>query len=308
MRRKYFIFALSIFALAQNICDAQTFWKRNRRVYSFGAGATNFLGDLGGANQVGTHGIKDFNWPAVRPDFDVGYRYRTTRNTALKTDVIYARLAGDDKYTEEPFRHNRNCNFRSPVVELSEQFQYCFVRERTHHIYNLKGVRGWKYIQVTSYLFGGASLMYFDPHGEWNGQWYALRPLSTEGEGLIPTRRKYSLFQPVIPLGIGFKFALNDKWSVGIEYGIRITFTDYIDDVSKTYVDPKLLMQEKGPVAVHFANPTNNSLPSQYGNSANVTAPGQERGDPTHKDSYMLSFITFYYKIQKHAFTLPKYR
>src|SRR5208283_3885074 len=110
---------------------------------------------------------------------------------------------------------------------------------------------------MTSYLFAGASVMYFNPHGEWNGQWYALRPLSTEGEGLVPTRRKYSLIQPAIPLGIGFKFALNDKWSVGIEYGIRITFTDYIDDVSKTYFDPTLLSQEKGPIAVHFANPTN---------------------------------------------------
>ena len=307
MRKSYVILSFLLVAVFQNLCDAQTLWKRNRKEYSFGAGATNFLGDLGGANQVGTHGIKDFNWPAVRPDFAVGYRYRTTRQTALKTELIYARLAGDDKYTEEPFRHNRNCNFRSPVVELSEQFQYCLVRERPHHIYNLKGVRGWRYIQMTSYLFSGFSVMYFDPHGEWNGVWYALRPLCTEGEGLVPTRRKYSLVQPVIPLGIGFKFALTDKWSVGIEYGIRITFTDYIDDVSKTYFDPALLLQEKGPIAVHFANPspTANNPSSSYYVS---TLPAQERGDPTHKDSYMLAIISFYYKIPRGAFTLPKYR
>jgi hypothetical protein len=302
MRKGYIFLLISLCITIQNFCDAQTMWKHYRKEFFFGGGATNFLGDLGGANQVGTYGIKDFNWPAVRPDFIVGYRYRTTRQTALKTNLIYARLAGDDKFTQEPFRENRNCNFRTPCAELSEQFEYCIVRERTHHIYNLKGVRGWKYIQMTTYFFGGAGLMYFNPKGEWNGKWYPLRPLSTEGEGLVATRKKYSLVQFVIPFGMGFKFALSDKWSVGIEYGIRKTFTDYVDDVSKSYFSSSLLLQEKGPTAVHFANPTTNTL------GAYVTRPGEERGDPTHKDSYMLAIISFYYKIPRGAFTLPKYR
>ena len=71
-----------------------------------------------------------------------------------------------------------------------------------------------------------------------------FKTIEYRGRRACPTRRKYSLIQPAIPLGIGFKFALNDKWSVGIEYGIRITFTDHIDDVSKTYFDPTLLSQE----------------------------------------------------------------
>ena len=71
MRKRHFIFSLLFIAILQE-CVAQTFWKRNRQEYFFGGGATNFLGDLGGANQIGTHGIKDFNWPAVRPDFEVG--------------------------------------------------------------------------------------------------------------------------------------------------------------------------------------------------------------------------------------------
>jgi len=309
MRIKYLIILFFFIALAQDFCDAQTsLWRRNRREFIFGAGATNFLGELGGANQIGTYGIKDFDWPAVRPAFMVGYRYRLTRQMAIKTTLTYARIAGNDKFTTEPFRENRNLNFRSPVIELAEQYEYTIVRERPGHIYNLKGIRGWRYIQMTSYVFVGAGVMYFNPHGQYDGEWYALHPLHTEGEGLVPTRKNYSLVQVVIPFGIGFKFALSNDWSAGIEYGIRKTFTDYLDDVSKTYFDVNYLEQKEGSMAVKLANPSNYSLPPEDGNPAFVTAPPSQRGDPTHKDSYMFGIISFYYKIPNGRFTLPKFR
>ena len=150
--------------------------------------------------------------------------------------------------------------------------------------------------------------MYFNPRGKYEGDWYSLRPLSTEGQGLIETRKEYSLVQLVIPFGVGFKYAINKDLSVGIEYGIRKTFTDYIDDVSKTYFDPVYLGGEKGPMAPLLANPTNYSLPLELGNPLKVTAPGQQRGDPTDLDSYMLAVISFYYKISSGRFTLPKFR
>ena len=303
MGKRYILLVIVFIAFLQEYCDAQmTFWRRERREIFFGGGATNFLGDLGGANQIGTNGLRDFNFPAIRPCFEVGYRYRTTRETAVKGNLIYGVLSGNDKYTKEPFRHNRNCNFRSPVIELSGQFEYSIVQEKQGHKYTLRGIKGLRNLQITSYVFAGFGVIYFDPHGEWNGTWYNLKPLCTEGEGMIPTRKNYSLVQVVIPVGIGFKYALSKKWSIGIEYGIRKTFTDYIDDVSKTYFDPNYLMQTKGPIAVHFANPTINALPP------NVTAAGQQRGDPTDKDSYMFAFISFYYKIKKGFLSLPKFR
>lgn len=293
-----FILLYSDFSTAQS-----TLWRRKRKEFFFGSGATNFLGDLGGANQIGTNGIRDFDVKSIRPDFIMGYRYRTTKETAIKANFVYAFVGGNDQLTEEMFRNNRNCNFRSPVIELSTQFEYIVGRERPGHIYNLKGIRGWRYIQVQTYFFAGIGGIYMNPKAKLDGKWYALRPLSTEGQGLVPTRKKYSNFQVVIPFGMGFKYALNKDWSVCVEYGIRKTFTDYLDDVSKTYFDPNALLSEKGPMAVHFANPSENSI-----GNWNVTAAGQQRGDPRDKDSYMFAFISFYYKIPKGAFTLPKYR
>ncbi|NTW34189.1 MAG: hypothetical protein HGB12_16490, partial [Bacteroidetes bacterium] len=272
-----------------------------RKEVLFGTGATNFFGDLGGANQIGTNGIRDFDFKAIRPAFMIGYKYRTTKETAIKFNFTYARLSGSDKYTKEPYRNNRNCNFRTPVYELSTQFEYAIIRERPSHIYNLKGISGWKYLQITSYFFAGVGVMHFNPKGEWNGQWYALQPLHTEGQGLVPTRPNYSLFQLVIPFGVGFKYALSKEWSVGLEYGIRKTFTDYIDDVSTTYFDPDALYNNYGPTSVHFGNPTNGTL------DANATGGGQQRGNVKNDDSYMFAIVSFYYKIPRGVFTLPKF-
>ena len=302
MKKKYLLILVLVFALFQQFSFAQfTKWKFKRKEFFFGAGATNFLGDLGGANQIGTNGVRDFDVPSIRPAFAIGYRYRTTKETAIKVNLIYARLSGNDKFTKEPFRNNRNCNFRSPNWELSTQFEYNIIRERVGHIYKLQGVSGWKYIQLTSYLFGGIGVMHFNPKGNWDGKWYALQPLHTEGQTLVPTRKNYSLFQLVLPFGIGFKYAISTEWTVGLEYGVRKTFTDYIDDVSKTYFDTVALYNDKGSLAVHFSNPTNSELPPNH------TAAGQQRGDIRQKDSYMFAIISFYYKIPRGAFTLPKF-
>ncbi len=301
--RRFFILLILLIVLFQDFCNAQSkLWRNNRLEFFFGAGATNFLGDLGGADQIGTNGFKDFNNPAVRPGFINGYRYRITEAASIKTNFIYAILSGNDRLTKEPFRNNRNCNFRTPLVEISSQFEYAIIQERAGHIYNLKGIRGRRYNSVTYYLFGGAGVIYFNPKGKWNGKWYALRPLCTEGQDLIPARKKYSLIQPVMFLGVGFKFALSKEWTIGIEYGLRKTFTDYIDDVSKTYFDPDALLKKKGEASVHFADPSLGLEPGQ-------TNPGQVRGDPTDNDSYMLAFISFYYKIPNRVgYTLPKFR
>src|SRR5215217_4103934 len=88
-------------------------WKRSRYELSFGAGVSNFLGELGGANQIGTHGFKDFEWSLTNFAASIGLRYKISKFFAVNTHLTYGRLSGDDKLTEEYFRHLRNLNFTS---------------------------------------------------------------------------------------------------------------------------------------------------------------------------------------------------
>ena len=66
-----------------------------------------------------------------------------------------------------------------------------------------------------------------------NNEWLDLQPLGTEGQysSQYPEKDPYQLIQFAIPVGIGFKVSLSEKFSMAIEYGLRKTFTDYIDDV-----------------------------------------------------------------------------
>ncbi len=43
-----------------------------------------------------------------------------------------------------------------------------------------------------------------------------------------------------IPFGAGIKYSLNERFNIGFEILHRYTNTDYLDDVSKTYVDPSV--------------------------------------------------------------------
>jgi hypothetical protein len=95
-----------------------------------------------------------------------------------------------------------------------------------------------------------------NPKTEINGDMVELQPLGTEGQGSdLSSKNNYSLTQLCIPLGVGVKFALGKKAALSLEYGIRKTFTDYLDDVgSGSYVDPSLLSVANGPLAADLSN------------------------------------------------------
>lgn len=272
-------------------------WKVDRKQFYFGIGASNFLGDVGGSDNIGTHGLKDFNLSAVRMCFAAGYSYQAAHRIALKTNLIFGWIGGDDAYTNETFRHNRNINFRSIILELSEQFEFYILapkanRGSSYSVYQ----RSWlSNIPLSLYVFSGVGGFYFNPKGKYtDGEWYSLQPLGTEGQGLVDTRTKYSLIQLTVPLGIGLKYRINQNYSIGLEYGLRKTFTDYLDDVSTTYFDKAKLNSEKGAMAAYFSNP---SLTSADPNNAlyNSTVAGQQRGNPSYNDSYMFALISLYY-------------
>ena len=80
---KYFILLNFILFFYGN-ASAQR-WKTMRYEIQYGLGAGNFLGDLGGANQIGTHYFKDFEWVETRPAISLGMRYKLTEFFALKS-------------------------------------------------------------------------------------------------------------------------------------------------------------------------------------------------------------------------------
>ena len=121
MKFKISLFFLLVILLP-SLSQAQR-WKRQRYEFSFGVGVSNFLGELGGANQIGTNYFKDLEWSQTRFAAAVGLRYKLSNYFALKGNATYGRVSGNDNLTTETFRHNRNLSFFSDIMELNINFE-----------------------------------------------------------------------------------------------------------------------------------------------------------------------------------------
>jgi hypothetical protein len=263
-------------------------------------GAANFLGDLGGANQIGTHFVKDLEVSLTRPALGAHIRYRNNRYIGYRANMSYGKVFGNDALTQERFRNNRNLNFKSNIIEFSAVIEFYFSKERAGHVYNIKKLKGWRNIDIQSYGFLGLGGFYYNPKAYYQGKYVELRPLRTEGEGLKPGTKIYSKYSVCIPMGLGFKYGLSKQWSVGLEYGLRLTFTDYIDDCSTVYYDKAAIAAAQPDnlsaiMAAYLADPQLGHIPPV--DNIYVTGVGQQRGDSTHTDSYMFMQITVNYKI-----------
>lgn len=299
MKKAILIF-FAFLLIIPSVSDAQR-WKRQRYEVSLGAGVSNFLGELGGADQIGTNYFRDLEWSLTRFAAAIGLRYKLSNYFALKSHLTYGRVSGDDKLTKEPFRSYRNLNFFSDIYEFNVNFEGAFQQEQIGHRYRLRKVKGLRGYEIYTYGFVGIGVFYMDPKTTYQGTTLRLQPLGTEGQGLVPSRTKYSLIQFCIPIGIGFKYTIDRQWGVGLELGIRKTFTDYIDDVSTTYFD---FQNYSGadPLAAALADRSAKD-PSR----TQVTAPGAQRGDPRDKDSYMFAIFSINYKLKTGRGNLPRF-
>lgn len=284
--------------------------KRYKWEACVGLGASNFLGDLGGANQIGTNGFKDLEFSLTKPGISLNARYRKGRYWGYKGGFYWGQVSGFDYLTTERYRHNRNLHFKSNIFEFSAIAEFYFTKERPGHIYKYKKLKGWRHIDMQVYLMGGIGGFYFNPKGSYNGTWIPLQPLGTEGQGIKPETKKYKRVSVCIPVGIGFKYALDRRWSMGLEIGMRKTFTDYIDDVSTVYYDPAIIGASNGTMgtaAAFFANPSQHEITAATNDGVDPTAIGQQRGDATDNDSYMFVHLTVNYKLGKFRKTKSKF-
>lgn len=275
---------------------AQYFYKRNgaHNEWIFGAGPSQFLGDVGGSPNIGTHFLEDFNPQAIRYAGMIGYRYFINSDFSVKGTFTGGMVSGNDAYSSEEYRHDRNINFRSPIMEFSVQGEYFFYKSsHIGHRYHIQHAHGFKRFNIDGYVFLGVGGFYFNPQGEYkNGAWYNLRPLHTEGEGMPGGPAEYNQFALSLPAGLGFKYNITPNFSIGLEISDRLwTGSDYIDDTHNKYYSNSAILTQYGPIAAYFADPTLNSIKQDIAPDNT----GQERGDPKHNDTFMFTFITVTY-------------
>lgn len=252
MKKGLFSAILVVSALPY-FADAQSFYaiRRERSLIAVaGTGTSSYFGEL---KNPGDYIDPKFN-------LDIGLQYYLTNRVSARAELTYFTMRGDDAKADDNSRRRRNLSFTSGNFEVS-----------LTGAVNLfpNGHRFYQRPSFNVYPFVGFGVVYINPKAELDGKKYALQPLQTEGV-------KYSRVQPVIPYGLGVRLKAGPFFNLSIEGGWRLTFTDYLDDVSTEYPDP-----------ASFDNDIARRLSVRYETPRNPIT-GFQRGNPEKNDAYFL--------------------
>ena len=294
------------------VCSLSGFsqtWRYLRHEVSFGVGASNFLGDLGGSKGIGTHGIKDLRVKPTRPTLAGGYKYMLAPQFSVKGYFVWGYLSGDDALTKNVIRNNRNLSFRSMFGEWSVIAEFYPWAERVTPNYKISGIAGTRALTLSPYFFAGFGMTAFNPKTKYNGDWVALQPLGTEGQGLAGRPDKYKRVTMCFPIGTGVKYMVDQQWSLSLEISLRYTLTDYIDDVSTSYYFPDEIQAANGGEAGVLSDRAID--PSLKWTGVGVYPDGRadyrQRGNPKYNDAYMFAIFAVHYRFKAGESFIPKF-
>ena len=256
----------------------------NEVVFELGAtgGIMNAFTDLGGKKGIGRNFIKDLRWATARPSYGfyamgmykglIGFRLEGTFGEITGYDSILKNVAPSTFG-----RYERNLSFKSKINELQLALEF-------HPIALLNFDDDPP--PYSPYLIAGVGRYSFDPQAYLNGQWYSLQPLSTEGQGFkeYKDRTPYELSQFNFAAGLGLRYEINSLLSARLELVHRFLKTDYLDDVSRDYIDPSLFPNYLPANLAAVAQQLYNRR--QELNPTDEVMVGDQRGDPKDNDAY----------------------
>lgn len=274
---------LLLFVVSVKPTTAQYEAIRQEGEFGISAGVAHYFGDLNTKASIN------------RPKLAVGafFRKQFGNYIGLRVSAHFARLGYSDVYNKSnDYQRRRNLSFNSNIFELALQGDFNF----------FKFVPGDPDHSFTPYVTLGVGVFSYDPYAYLNGQKVFLRPLGTEGQGMAdyPDRKPYNTMGICLPLGVGIKYALNERMNIGLEITHRFTNTDYLDDVSKTYVGTWRFP------TLPDGSPSHAALLQDRSYEITPEAPlglveGRQRGFEKQKDQYIIAEVTF-------SFNLTSYR
>ncbi len=245
---------------------------------------------LGGCYYIGDLNPNGHFNQFTKPALGLVFRHNFNPRFAWRANAIYGHYEAHDSYSKSAWQRQRNLSVRSQIIEVSVQGEFNFQNFEL----------GSDKSKLSPYIFMGLGAFYFNPQGEYEGEWDDLRPLCTEGQGLAggASKNKYRRLQISVPFGVGVKAMFSKGIGIGFEWGMRKTFTDYMDDVSKRYYDPQALLIANGKQSAYMSDPS-------IGTDPLYTNVGKERGNRTTKDWYNFFGIVLTIKINKGADLCP---
>jgi len=141
---------------------------------------------------------------SVEPTVSFIYKINLNSRYGLRFNATLASLSGSDTKSENNYQLQRDHSFSIPLTEFATLFEFNFLPYKPQS----------QYEYFSPYIVIGLGVMIFPAD-----------------EVTIPV-------QPVIPFGIGIKYAINKRLGIAAEWSYRKTFTDYLDQLpADTYTE-----------------------------------------------------------------------
>jgi hypothetical protein len=305
---------IAVLALLVSRSHAQSISTGNGKFeVGLGIGPLFFLGDLGGNLGEGTRFVKDVNFSTINLAKGLYVNVYPKEWLGFRLAINQGRLEGYDSVISgnggaEEARKARNLQFRSNMWEAYGAIEFY----PTVFFERYDGLQG-KLRPYGVIGFGAFSFNPQAPYIDQNGRkrWVDLQPLRTEGQGMAeyPDRQPYKLWSYEVPIGVGVKYYVSESFYVGFEVMHRKSFTDYVDDVSTTYIDNNLFSSYLTGEQIRMANQLHyrgDKIPGQP--SSRVPLDGEQRGNPKQNDSFFSSILRCGWRLNQTPFGLKQMR
>lgn len=228
--------------------------------WGLSVGMAHYFGDINNRGSIN------------RPKLSGGafFRKQFGNYVGMRVAGHYARVGYSDVHSNNEYQKTRNLSFNSNIFEFTVQGDFNFFKFIPMDGYHI----------FTPYATLGVGVFNYDPYAYLNDEKIYLRPLNTEGQTFYEDRKAYGTMALCFPIGFGLKYAMTDKVNIFFEVTHRFTTTDYLDDVSKTYVGID-----------KFPAPSGKSIAGimqdrSYVNGEPIGIEGRQRGFSKQKDQY----------------------
>lgn len=145
--------------------------------------------------------VRSYNFKYSKPAATVFYRNNISTVVSFRAAFTAGKIGASEKPIDA-FGARRDASFDMFMFEASTIMEY--------HFLNWRDTK--RFVRFTPYFFAGLGLFGMS--------------------GNADKTAEYSNIQPAIPFGGGVKYVYNPKWYLSLEFGVRKTFFDYLDNVS----------------------------------------------------------------------------
>lgn len=265
---------LTIFVTTTFLCTTRS-QEQYQQLGEFGltAGVAHYFGDLNTRAQI--------NRP--KPAVGIFFKKQFNNYLGVKLSAHYAQVGYSDIYSNNDFQKRRNLSFNSDIFEIALQGDFNF----------FKFVPGDPYYAFTPYVTIGVGAFSYNPYAYYQGKKVYLRALGTEGQN-IPytdpvtgkTRKPYGSMGVCFPIGAGIKYNVSNNINLSFQIAHRLTLTDYLDDVSTTYVGSDKFPPLNGQPSV-----ANVLQDRSFETGTPIGIEGRQRGFAKQKDQYIIAEV-----------------